>query len=299
MGRAGTMTAGNKRWVRVAVDILHHPVIGAGRRVKAANAQRGAHSRCEAWLDLVASAAWKRHSYDNRGHTVMLERGQMPASVEFLANRWNWSIKTTRTFLNRLQSEGMTTMGMSSGRLAKILTICNYEAYQTSALPRGQVRRQVAGRLRAGCGQHSKKGHTGIGEDSGGPTAPPESSRATAPLRSPNGGDAAADALGEKKTTERPAVMHADDVQRFDATSDEFLTWLATADLDLAELAVKRGWTKLRPSEVAGLTAADVSRGRDVFKHLSDEAVAAAVITPPLPIAASAALVLQQVEVAP
>ena len=50
-----------------------------------------------AWLDLIRRAKWK----DGAG----LERGQLRASVRFLAEAWGWSVKRTHTFLIQLETD--------------------------------------------------------------------------------------------------------------------------------------------------------------------------------------------------
>lgn len=82
-----------------------------------------------AWDWMVARACWQTTTYDIRGKTVTLERGQFVASPEEMAAAWGWSRAHVRRFLSRLQSDLM--IGQETGQQKTIITICNYEKYQS------------------------------------------------------------------------------------------------------------------------------------------------------------------------
>jgi hypothetical protein len=46
-----------------------------------------------------------------------------------MAEAWGWSIKRVRTFLDRLEMDSQTTR--QTGTLQNIITVCNYETYQS------------------------------------------------------------------------------------------------------------------------------------------------------------------------
>lgn len=77
--------------------------------------------RAFAWLDLVAIARWRKSGG--------LERGELRASVRFLANRWNWSKDRTERFLSDLEEDGEITRETQPGRKPGHITICNYNDY--------------------------------------------------------------------------------------------------------------------------------------------------------------------------
>ena len=68
-------------------------------------------SSCEAWLDLIQSARFDATPRKEciGGREVVYNRGQYPASIRFLAKRWQWSEKKVRSFLEHLRKEGMIT----------------------------------------------------------------------------------------------------------------------------------------------------------------------------------------------
>ena len=127
------------RWIRVSADMLEHDAF-AGEP----------YSKHAAWLWLIANAAWKprRFKAPNVNAMVELERGQVLAARHFLADKWQWSEKKVRNFLAFLLSQNMIEMGQSKGRFANIVTICNYDKYQSADKEKGQLN----GQMRAGCG---------------------------------------------------------------------------------------------------------------------------------------------------
>jgi hypothetical protein len=113
-----------------------HSVVGMGQPVRPADTARGSYSKYEAWQDLLMEAQWKPFEVINRGKSVTLQRGQLMAARSWLADRWNWSEKTVRIFISQLEEEFMVRSDASTskgktGRYNNILTICNYDIYQT------------------------------------------------------------------------------------------------------------------------------------------------------------------------
>lgn len=90
----------------------------------------------EAWLALVAQAAWKPCVVDVEGRKVCLDRGQLVASVRFLAEQWKWGKSTVSRYLRKLEAEVMI-VGTANGASGKLITICNYDEYQTVATDAG------------------------------------------------------------------------------------------------------------------------------------------------------------------
>lgn len=131
-------------WIAVSRDMRKHPIVGMGQPVPAADPKRGSYSRYEAWQDLLMEAKYLPFKTSNKGKIVLLERGQLMASRAWLAERWNWSEKTVRLFLDRLEKDFMLRRerGQQKGNTVNIVTICNYDIYQTvselMALTEGQ-----------------------------------------------------------------------------------------------------------------------------------------------------------------
>lgn len=82
------------------------------------------------WIDLLLLANFEDGKVLSGDTLVELKRGQLVASLEFLAKRWNTSKRTVLRFLQLLESDQM--LHRSAHRKVTILTICNYDSYQVS-----------------------------------------------------------------------------------------------------------------------------------------------------------------------
>jgi hypothetical protein len=89
----------------------------------------------EAWVWLISEAAWKPRGRRIGNITVSLERGQLAASVRFIAEKWKWSKSAVDRFLERLKKRDM--IETASGTGINIITICKYDEYQRVSLPDG------------------------------------------------------------------------------------------------------------------------------------------------------------------
>lgn len=117
--------------VNIERGVLDHP------RFK----PKGRYSKAEAWLWMIFEASWKQRRL-NAGETlVTVNRGQLFASLRFMAKRFDWSIKSVRTFLGHLATDG--SIIMEPGTCGTLITICNYEQYQNFDEYRGIRRAQL------------------------------------------------------------------------------------------------------------------------------------------------------------
>ena len=150
-------------WIAVARGLRDHWLVGFGKPVAPVDPDRGSYSRTEAWLDLIMECQYKAGTVNNGGRKMRLERGQLLGAVSWLANRWNWTPKTVRGFLDKLEDEGMITRfapgvegspdgslngiqkGKQRGKQASILTICKYALYQLGDKAEGQANGQEKG----------------------------------------------------------------------------------------------------------------------------------------------------------
>lgn len=84
----------------------------------------------EAWVWLIGEAAWKPVKVRAGRAVVDLERGQLAHAHRYLAQAWSWHPSKVYRFLMRLAQAGMIET------LAKhettLITICNYDKYQTT-----------------------------------------------------------------------------------------------------------------------------------------------------------------------
>jgi len=77
-----------------------------------------------AWIDLIGLAAWEPYND--------LRRGELRASIRFLAARWGWGVRRVITFLRTLEDAGMVEhLPEPHGKhLPARIVICNYDSYQ-------------------------------------------------------------------------------------------------------------------------------------------------------------------------
>lgn len=112
------------------------------RSIFANSALAGKYSRREAWIWLIAQAAYKPEGRRGPWGVVHLERGELPISLSMLAEIWGWPRSTVRGFLDRLKRERMvcckntrtadrTPDGPQLEYELTILSISKYEKFQT------------------------------------------------------------------------------------------------------------------------------------------------------------------------
>lgn len=90
---------------------------------------KASYSKLEAWVWLIGEASWKKRQIEIVGRLVTLERGQLSASYRFMAEKFQWSVKAVRTFLNHLESDGSIVIETGTGQM--VITVCNYEKHQS------------------------------------------------------------------------------------------------------------------------------------------------------------------------
>lgn len=165
---------GRDGWVAVARAMRDHWLVGFGQKpVAPMDPEQGAHSRAEAWLDLIMECRYSEGTVSNNGVKMRLEAGQLLGAVSWLASRWNWTPKTVRGFLDKLEDEGMieryapgigdfgelgadlnsSQLGKQKGKQASVLTVSKYSLYQLSHRQQGQAAGQTEGKQRASKGQ--------------------------------------------------------------------------------------------------------------------------------------------------
>lgn len=96
-------------------------------------------SECEAWIDLIQSARFEATQLTASigGREITYGRGQYPASISFLSQKWKWnSEKKVRNFLDMLKKDGMITTDASQGM--NVITLCNYDLYNPINISKGE-----------------------------------------------------------------------------------------------------------------------------------------------------------------
>lgn len=84
----------------------------------------------EAWTWLISEAAFRTHTRRIGTHVVNLLRGQLAASLRFLADKWKWHRSSVERFLGRLKNRDMIETRIETG--LTVITICNYNKYQAA-----------------------------------------------------------------------------------------------------------------------------------------------------------------------
>lgn len=150
-----------------ARDSREHPIIGYGKPVKPADEERGSHSRNEAWRDLLHECRYQEGYVMNGGQKMLVRRGELVGAVSWLAHRWNWTPKTVRVFLDKLEAEGMIGRfradvterhkGNRTGNQANVIKVCNYEKFNTGGATQRQLEGQSSGNQGAIEGPHNKE----------------------------------------------------------------------------------------------------------------------------------------------
>lgn len=92
----------------------------------------------EAWLWLIEEAAWRPRKKRVGTTLIALQRGQIAASLRFMATAWGWKKDRVRRFLKRLADDSMLISKCSKNATpgatdCTVITLCNYDAYQAGA----------------------------------------------------------------------------------------------------------------------------------------------------------------------
>lgn len=93
-------------------------------------------ARGQAWIDLLLQASHKERKILSKAEVVHIKKGSFLTSDQELANRWGWSRKKVRTFLEVLVNEHMITLERSPKGTS--LTVVNWEVYQLQGTTKEQ-----------------------------------------------------------------------------------------------------------------------------------------------------------------
>lgn len=84
-------------------------------------------SEGQAWIDLILLANYEDKKTSYKGEIITCKRGDVNYSISWLADRWKWSRKRTRNFLNVLENDGMVTVNATTNRTT--ITLVNYDDF--------------------------------------------------------------------------------------------------------------------------------------------------------------------------
>lgn len=87
----------------------------------------------EAFLWLVSEAAFEDCELEAGGKVIALQRGQVAHSIRHLAEQFGWPVSRVRRFLTRHTKRHTIrhTSGGAGGTPVTVITICNYERFQS------------------------------------------------------------------------------------------------------------------------------------------------------------------------
>lgn len=118
-----------------------------------------AFSRRDAFVWLIENAAYSVTRAPTPRGTVELHRGQLCASLRYLAKAWRWDEAKVRRFLQSLQKEKIIDASTDAGQT--VVTICNYDKYQLPAKATDAPDDAAATQQRRGGDANINKGNTG------------------------------------------------------------------------------------------------------------------------------------------
>lgn len=115
-------------WIAIKRGLTQHPIF------------HKRPDRVYVWLWLLETAAYKDTRQDAGGRPVDVRRGQVLTSLRQISEATGVGIKAIRILINLLKSENAIRNDLGTGRM--LITICNYEKYQSADGGEGTARAQ-------------------------------------------------------------------------------------------------------------------------------------------------------------
>lgn len=112
-------------------------------------------SEREAFLWMIMEASFKQRERRVGSAVVTLDRGQLAHSTRFMAKVWQWPETTVRRFLDRLKKRRMVECATGAG--VTVVTLCNYDLYQSEVRATGAETAQGPARQRRTTGANENK----------------------------------------------------------------------------------------------------------------------------------------------
>lgn len=124
----------------------------------------------EAWAWLISEASFKPRVKRVGSVVVPLVRGQLAASLRFMAEAWQWEHNKVHRFLKRLKTATMIEQQVIQG--LTVITICKYDTYQRVSLPNATpVATEIATAMRQQCDKLEDTKNTEVDSGGGGKRA--------------------------------------------------------------------------------------------------------------------------------
>lgn len=92
--------------------------------------QKRTFSQAEAWIDLIQSARFEAETETRllaNGREICIKRGEIHASLRYLADRWGWGVEKTKRFIDIAINENAIERRIEHGE--SIITLINYDIY--------------------------------------------------------------------------------------------------------------------------------------------------------------------------
>ena len=83
----------------------------------------------EAWLWIIANAAWEQTTHRIEREVLIVERGSFYCTQRELAQRFQWGTTKIRNFLKLTQEQNMLVINNETKKT--LVSVCNYEEYQS------------------------------------------------------------------------------------------------------------------------------------------------------------------------
>lgn len=114
------------------------------------------YCRRAAWIDLIFQVNHEEKEFILGNQKMVVKRGQRWTSISKLAQRWGWSEKKVRAYLDLLKAEGM--IYLETTNRGTLITLVNYSKFQDFGIKReGQKEGQKTGQKE---GQMPDEGRT-------------------------------------------------------------------------------------------------------------------------------------------
>lgn len=85
-------------------------------------------NKAMAWIDIILEASGVERTVRHRDCDVFLKRGQLLFSQRYYSQRWKWTRKKVRCFIEEAHRRAQTRAHLGAHRIT-ILTILNYDIY--------------------------------------------------------------------------------------------------------------------------------------------------------------------------
>lgn len=104
------------------------------------------HEYAFAWIDMLLLAEYKTHKKMWRGNITEFRRGDVCLSIQKLGERWGWSRKKTKHFLEQLEEDQMVIV--KAHPKGTTITIVNYDFFQDWGTAEGTVKDTAQGTVK-------------------------------------------------------------------------------------------------------------------------------------------------------